>query len=196
MFGNPIFGTTRTSTRQIVRMESVGGRLVGVPRLGSVAMIAVYAPGCSANDLVIREKAAEGNSTLLQIFAPSCLRENLVQAALFLRRGAPHVRFAKSDGGGWVEGRLQTIPVPTSNKLDRSAIPLPAIVVDEFGLIQLFGDQAKEMAPAGVRPSWTPDLRTRISRSGWHLLWPAVGLVIFVLLSSSVHKIATLGGRG
>jgi len=172
-------------------MESATGLLVGRPRFGSVAMITAYAPGCAPDDIVIREKAAEGNSTVLQVVTPSCLRENLVQATLFLSRGARRVRFAKSGGNGWVECRLGTIPLPDSDTLS-----LPAVVVDGLGLFQLSEEQVRGTAPAELRRPWTADLRTRVGRAAWHLAWPTVTLVIFFLLSWTVHKTAAPGGRG
>lgn len=195
LFGNPISGVSRTITRQIVRMDSTAGLLVGRPSFGSIAMIMAYAPGCELDDIVIQEKA-EGDSALLQIVAPSCLREKLVQATLFLRRGTPRVRLARPDGGGWVERQPQPIPLPTSNELERTTFLLPAFVVNDLGPIQLLEEHAEGTAPAGLRLSWTADLRTRISRSAWHVLWPAVILVIFILLSWTVHKMPALGNRG
>jgi hypothetical protein len=192
MFGNPIPGTSGVSTRQIVRMESAGGLLVGRPRFGSVAMITAYAPGCTPNDIVIEETPADGN-TLLRIIAPSCFQEKLVQATLFLRRVTFRVLFAKSDGRAWSDCRLRTISLPTLSKPDHSAIPLPAVVINNLGLTLLLEERTKEMAPAGLRLSWKANLRTRIGPATWHLFWPGVALVMFFLLSWSVHKTADLG---
>jgi hypothetical protein len=194
LFGNPIAGTSRTISRQIVKMESRAGLLVGRPSFGSIAMITAYAPGCVLDGVVIQEKA-EGDSTLLQIVAPSCLRERLVQATLFLRNGTPHVRFARSGGGGWVESRLQPMPASTASG-PLPAFRLPAVVVHDLGPIQLLEEHPSEPGLAGLQLSWTADLRTRISRAAWHFLWPTVTLVIFVLLSWMAHRIATLGKRG
>jgi len=185
-----------TITRQIVPMENVGGRLVGRPRTGSVAAIAICAPGCPPNDIVIDEKATEGNNAFLQVVAPPCIREKFVQATMFLRRGSPRVRLEKSVGGNWLEYRLQTIPLPPLSLQDHSSSPTPAVVVNDLGLIQLLDEHAKEAAPAGLRLTWTADLRTRTGRAAWHLLWPAAVLWAFVMLSWGAHKVATLAGRG
>jgi hypothetical protein len=195
-FGNPVPGTSDPSTRQIVRMEGGDGHLVGRPHLGPLAVIAAYAPGCAPNEIVIQEKATGGNGKLLQIVAPSCLRQNLVQATLFLRAGTARVWFEEA-GGGWVEcrRRLTVPPRPTSSRQNDLASPLPAVILDHFGLFQLLDEHAEDVAPAGLRLSWTADLRTRISRSVWHLLWPGVALVIIVLISWSIHKLAILDDR-
>lgn len=195
LFGGPIPGMSLTITRQIVPMERVGARLVGRPRSGSIAAITLNAPGCPANDIIIDEKATEGNSTFLQLVVPSCLREKFVQATLFLRRGSPRVRLEKS-GGGWVEGYVQTVALRSASRADHFTHSASAVVVDDLGLIQLLDENANDTAPAGLRLSWTADLQTRTDRAVWHLLWPAVVLGMFVLLSWAVHKTASLAGKG
>jgi hypothetical protein len=187
-FGNPFPGASHTNTHQIVKMVGAAGRLAGRPHFGSVVMITAYAPGCADGEIVIGEKAAEGNSTVLQIASSYCLQENLVQATLFLRNRTPRARFAKSGEHGWVECPVRDIPLPTSVGLDHSALPWPAVVVDDLSLIELSEEHTGETAPAGLRLPWNADLGTRMSRAGWHILWPAVALVIFVLLSWSVHR--------
>jgi hypothetical protein len=195
LFGNPIAGTSRTISRQIVRMASTADGLVGRPGFGSIAMIAAYAPGCVVDDIVIQEKA-EGDSALLQIVAPSCLRARLVRATLFLRNGTCRVRVARSGGAGWVECRLQSISMPRYSHSDQASLSAPAVVIDDLGPIQLLGARAEENASAGSQLLWTADPRTRIGRAAWHLLWPSVTLAIFSLLSWTVHKVATPRNKG
>jgi hypothetical protein len=163
--------------------------------MGSVAMIVANAPGCGSSDIVIRERRAEGDSILIQTVGPACLQKNLVQATLFLREAVRRVRFAKSDKDGWMECRLESMPVPISNVLDHSARLLPAVVVNDLGLIQLLREKVGGSSPAELRPPWTADAPTRIGRATWHFLWAAVALVMFVALSWSVHKTATLRAR-
>lgn len=195
-FGSPIPGVAGESSRQIVRLENTGGLLVARPRSGSVAMITAYAPGCAPNNVVIRERPAEGNSILIQISTPTCLRENLVQATLFLRRGTTRARSAKSIRDEWVECRLQKIPLQDSTEGDGAASLLTAVVVENLDLIQLFDGEVAEVPPTVLRKPWIADLRTRAGRAAWHLRWPAFALVVFVLLSWSVHRVASLADRG
>ena len=70
LFGSPIPGTSGTSTRQIVRMESATGLLVGRPHLGAITMITAYAPGCGHSDIVILEKAAEAIARCSRLLPP------------------------------------------------------------------------------------------------------------------------------
>lgn len=195
-FGSPIPGIGFTITRQIVSTENIDGRLVGRPSSGSLAAITIYAPGCNASDIIIDEKATEGNGAFVQVIAPSCLRERFVSAAVFPRRGSIRVRLEKPGDGGWIECPLQSILLPTSNPADHPATSALGVTLDNLNLIQLLDEHATEAAPAGLRLSWTADLQTRNVRAAWHLLWPAFILGVFVFLSWGAHKVASAADRG
>lgn len=194
--GSPIPVAAGESGRQIVRIESTGGLLVARPRSGSVAMITAYAPGCEPDNVVIRERPAEGNSTLIQVSSPACWRESLVQATLFLRRGMTRARHTTSARDGWVDCRVQTIPLQDSTGMDGATSHLTAVVVENLDLIQLYDGDAAEVPPTVLQKPWIADLRTRAGRAAWHLRWPAFALVVFVLLSWSVHRATSLADRG
>jgi hypothetical protein len=195
--GMPLFGSAvpwaRSADRQVVRMTTAGGLLVGAPSFGVVAAIEAYAPGCKETQVILRQQVLR-SGILLQFAMPSCLKDHLTRATVFLKSRPAGVRFVDSRAR-WVERPLQD-PAMSSTSISKRKSVAGAVDVDNLESIQLLEhDGLRDAPPAQFWLPWITDVRTRVLRSAWHALWPAIGLAFFSLLSWSAHKAASLSER-
>jgi hypothetical protein len=190
-FSDPVAAVkSSVGSRQLLDLTRSDNILIGKPRYGAIALITIEAPGYHNGRILIREREDNNSATLLQLIAPSELQRTLKRATLFVWTGPKTVRLAHAFDRQWIEVSPQNVSVPGVETIGDKMRRLTAFQVERLGLFQLVSAGPSIPVSFDGEPAafGAFDIDVKIARAGWHLVWPALTLLLAGLLSRHLHR--------
>jgi hypothetical protein len=196
VFSDPVPATkSSVGFRQVVELRRSGDFALGTPQHSSVALVVIHARDFEGEHVVLRERDNQDGATLLQFSAPSRLEKKLIRATLLVRTDSKPVRLAHGRQGRWIELFPQEFTILADDTPVPEARKVTAFSINDFGLFRIVRAGSPGLLaslqgePAGFDAF---DVDIRISRAGWHFVWPALVLLVAALVSKCAHRTGSL----